>query len=403
MKLEKRMVGGLSGLDARQNYGLPAGCCRPPKASNLQPQLHMDRSLRFANHAIVAIQRPMHVLVTGGAGYIGSTLVPHLLENGHEVTVLDRCYFGEDSLAPSQKKFGDKLRLVRQDVRNFDAELLDAIDGVVDLAGISNDPACELEPDLTRSINLHACQRLVELAEKAKVKRFVFASSCSVYGHAQDTALVETSPLNPVSLYAECKAEAEKTLFKVGGNSSMAVTALRFATAFGVSQRMRFDLAINVMSKNAYVDRRITVEGGGRQWRPFAHVYDISRAIRMALEAPVEKVDSEVFNVGSTESNLRIMTLAYRIRDQVPGTEIVLAPTDPDLRDYNVNFDKIARVLDYKIARTIDDGIAEVVRVLREGDVDPTERRWYTLRQYMFLNEVERCYRDIAVAGRVLS
>jgi nucleoside-diphosphate-sugar epimerase len=342
----------------------------------------------------------MHVLVTGGAGYIGSTLVPVLLSAGHDVTVLDRFYFGEQSLAAPLRQYGARLRLVRQDVRTVSGTVLAGVDAIVDLAGISNDPACELDERLTRSVNLDASARLVELAASRGVRRVVFASSCSVYGHGEATALTEASPLNPVSLYARCKAEAEQRLFELGG--AIEVCALRLATVFGLSPRMRFDLAVNVMAKNAYVNRSITVEGGGRQWRPFVHVGDVAQAMRLALEAPAALVAGEVFNVGANENNLRIVTLAYRIRDAMPTTEIHVVSTDPDRRDYHVRFDKIRERLDFVPRHGIEDGIREVVAAIRDGDVDPLDRRCYTLQQYLFLRDVERTYRSLALEGQVL-
>lgn len=345
----------------------------------------------------------MHVLVTGGAGYIGSTLVPMLLKDGHEVTVLDRLYFGEQSLATPMKEHEGKLHIARDDVRSVSGDLFEGVDAMVDLAGISNDPACELDESLTKNINLEGAIRVGQLAAEKGVKRIVFASSCSVYGHGESVELTEESELHPVSLYAHCKANAEKRLWALADETDLTITALRFATVFGVAPRMRFDLAINVMSKNAYVDRRIVVEGGGRQWRPFVHVKDVASAIITAMNAPREKVHKDVFNVGHNDNNLQIMTLAYRIRDQVPNTEIVLAPTDPDRRDYNVRFDKIERELGYRATHTIDHGITEVVEALRNGQLDPQDRRWYTLKQYVFLADVERTYKQLALGGQVLT
>ncbi|HXX70405.1 MAG TPA: NAD-dependent epimerase/dehydratase family protein [Polyangiaceae bacterium] len=346
----------------------------------------------------------MHVFVAGGAGYIGSVLVPRLLEQGHRVTVLDRFYFG-DSLAGFRSRFGERLRLVRGDVRSFEHELLRSVDGVVDLSGISNDPSCELEPELTRSVNVDGAKRLAVMARESGVRRYVFSSSCSVYGHGEGLGLGETSPRRPVSLYARTKADAEDFLFAFARASSdaMGVTCLRLATVFGLSPRMRFDLAINVMTKNAYVNRRITVEGGGRQWRPFVHVCDVARAFELALTADRAIVAGEVFNVGSDASNVQILNLAFRVRDAVPGTEVVHAPTDPDLRDYNVSFDKIQHALAFRAERTIDDGIREVLGALREGVVDPDDRRCYTLRQYAFLRDAERAHRELAIDGQLLS
>jgi nucleoside-diphosphate-sugar epimerase len=341
----------------------------------------------------------MHVFVAGGAGYIGSVLVPLLLERGHRITVLDRLYFG-GTLGPAQARFGERLQVARGDVRSFDRGLLRSVDAVVDLSGISNDPSCELEPELTRSVNVDGAKRLASAAIEAGVRRYVFSSSCSVYGHGEGLGLIETSARHPVSLYARAKAEVEDFLL---GSKGMEVCALRLATVFGLSPRMRFDLAINVMTKNAYVARRITVDGGGRQWRPFVHVRDVARAFELALTSDASKVAGEVFNVGSDANNVQILNLAFRVRDAVPGTEVVHAPTDPDLRDYNVSFEKVKRGLGFAAERSVDDGIREVLGALREGVVDPDDRRWYTLRQYVFLREAERAHRDLAIDGKLLT
>jgi nucleoside-diphosphate-sugar epimerase len=346
----------------------------------------------------------MHVFIAGGAGYIGSVLVPTLLEHGHRVTVLDRLYFG-DTLGRIEARFGERLRVVCGDVRAFDRSLLTSVDGVVDLSGISNDPSCELDPDLTRSVNVDGAKRLASAALEQGVKRYVFSSSCSVYGHGEGLGLAEGSARRPVSLYARAKAEVEDFLLEMGRSrrGEVAVCSLRLATVFGLSPRMRFDLAINVMTKNAYVGHRIMVDGGGRQWRPFVHVRDVARAFELALTSDASKVAGEVFNVGSDQNNVQILNLAFRVRDLVPGTEVVHAPTDPDLRDYNVSFDKVQSGLGFRADKTLDDGIREVLGALREGAVDPDDRRWYTLKQYLFLRDAERAHRDLAIDGRLLS
>jgi nucleoside-diphosphate-sugar epimerase len=345
----------------------------------------------------------MHIVVTGGAGYIGSTLVPVLLEAGHRLTVIDRLFFGDGPLRQLKDEHGEKLKVVRADIRRVDPRAFEGIDALVDLAGISNDPSCELDADLTRSINLEGALRVARLAQAAGARSIVFASSCSVYGHGASQSLGEDSPMHPVSLYAHCKAEAEQRLASLAKSTGISVTLLRLATVFGLSNKMRFDLAVNVMTKNAYVARKITVEGGGQQWRPFVHVRDVAETIRRALDLSPSRVETRVINVGGAANNVRIKNLAYRVRDLVPGTEIVMAPTDPDLRDYHVSFEKLGQVLDYAPSRTIEDGISEVLGALRAGAVDPDDRRWYTLRQYQFLAEVERTFNDVAMDGRVLS
>ncbi len=345
----------------------------------------------------------MKILVAGGAGYVGSVLVPTLLEKGHTVTVLDRLFFG-NTLVEAERASRGKLRVVRGDTRACPRELMQGIDAVIDVAGISNDPSCELEPELTRSVNLDGGKRLAELARACGVRRYVYSSSCSVYGHGESVGLTETSPRHPVSAYARSKVDLEDFLFDMGRRSKgdFEVVALRLATVFGLSPRMRFDLAVNVMTKNAYVNRRIMVDGGGRQWRPFVHVRDAADAFTMAASADAKVVAGEVFNVGAASNNVQILNLAFRVRDAIPGTEIVHAATDPDLRDYNVAFEKAERVLDYRTARTIDDGIVEVLGALKSGAVDPDERRWYTLRQYVFLRDAERAMQELALDGALL-
>jgi nucleoside-diphosphate-sugar epimerase len=345
----------------------------------------------------------MHVLVAGGAGYIGSVLVPLLAERGHRVTVLDRLYFGNPFRHLEAGEKPGSVKVVRGDVRSFDASVMKGVEAVVDVSGISNDPSCELEPDLTRNVNVDGGKRLATIALEAGVRRYVYSSSCSVYGHGEGLGLTETSARHPVSLYARAKAEMEDVLFGMHRERpAFEVVALRLATVFGLSPRMRFDLAINVMTKNAYVNRRIMVDGGGRQWRPFVHVRDVAEAFHVAMTESASKVAGEIFNVGATQNNVQILNLAFRVRDAIPGTEVVHAPTDPDLRDYNVSFDKVQSKLGFTCKKTIDDGIREVLGALRDGLVDPDDRRWYTLKQYLFLREAEQAMRDIGLDGGLL-
>lgn len=344
-----------------------------------------------------------HVLVTGGAGYVGSTLVPLLLRSGLRVTVLERFYFGAELLLDACPAEREALRLVRGDVRTVSEELFEDVDAVVDLAGISNDPACELDGELTRAINREGALRVASLAHYAGVPRLVFASSCSVYGSGHDRVLDEDSPTEPVSLYARCKLEAERELLRLGVESDLCVTSLRLATIFGLSGRMRFDLAVNLMTRNAYLDQRIVVQGGGRQWRPFVHVRDVARAVLNVLSQPPAKVRGRVFNVGSSEQNYQMQVLARRVRDRIPGTEIDVVPSDPDRRSYRVRFDRIRDELDFKTETSVEEGVDEIREALASGRLDPADRRWHTLQHYRFLAEVERLYRELALEGRVLA
>lgn len=340
--------------------------------------------------------------MTGGAGYIGSTLVPMLLESGRAVRVLDRFYFGRDSLAAASRQHGGRLELVQGDVRSAPQAVFDGADAVVDLAGISNDPACDLDPRLTEDVNHLGSIRTGSLAHYAGVRHLVFASSCSVYGSGSSTELDEDSPLRPVSLYAECKARAERELLALSGESDLCVTALRLATVFGCSPRMRFDLAVNLMTRDAYLHGHIRVVGGGRQWRPFVHVRDVAGAVIRVLEAPEGRVRGRTFNVGSDEQNFQMRALAYLVRDRIPEAHVEIAPSDPDNRSYNVRFARIRDELDWKPRHTVEQGIDEVRDLLASGTIDPDDRRWYTLRQYRFLEEVERVHREVAMEGGVL-
>ena len=344
----------------------------------------------------------MHVLVTGGAGYIGTTLVPHLLQNDCDVTVVDRFYFGRDLIEGAVEDHAERVELVRADICDLEASDLEVVDVVIDLAGISNDPTCALNPELTRRINKRGSIHMADLSAQAGVDRHIFASSCSVYGHGEDLGLTEEAPTNPMTLYAECKVAAEEGLFESAAREDVTATALRFATVFGLSPRMRFDLAINIMTQKAYIDSKVDVYGGGLQWRPFVHVKDIARAICTTIQAPRETVDGRVYNVGANQNNLQIRNLAYRIRDRIPGTEINMTETDPDLRTYNVCFDRIRDELDFEPHKTIEDGIDEVVAALASGRLTHDERRWYTLDQYQLLEEVQTLYPQLEIDGSIL-
>lgn len=342
------------------------------------------------------------ILVVGGGGYIGTTLVPALLEAGFYVRVFDRFYFGDDFFDETLERYGDELELVRGDIRVIESQVFDGIDICVDLAAISNDPTCELNPRLTREINHLGALRVGRIASESGVDRHIFASSCSVYGHGRKLGLTERSETHPRTLYAECKLQTEKQLLELGETTDLDVVVFRFATVFGLSARMRFDLAVNLMTKRAYTDGRIDICGGGKQWRPFVHVKDVARAIITASQIDSERVAQRRFNVGSNELNYQIEHLAYKIRDLLPGTEVEHVPTDPDVRTYNVAFDRIRDELDFQPRYGIDDGVQEIAEALANGTLNPNERRWVTLKQYQFLREVEQTYARLVIDGTIL-
>ena len=313
----------------------------------------------------------MNTLVTGGAGYVGAILVPILLNAGHRVRVLDTLMYGGHSLLGVWSH--PRFEFVRGDVR--DAETvrfaLRGIEAVVHLAAIVGDPACARQPDLARTVNLDATLMLLEECERAEVSRFVFASTCSNYGKMPDPRqyVDENGELHPLSLYAETKVAAEKAVLRVGREGGMCTTSLRFATIFGVSPRMRFDLTINHFTMELLTKRRLVVFGE-HFWRPYVHVRDAARAVLKVLMAPASKVAGEVFNVGSTNQNYQKRQIVDLIRPYAPDATVEYIQKQEDPRDYRVSFAKIRKVLGFRITRTVEDGIREVAQLIQSGLIE---------------------------------
>jgi nucleoside-diphosphate-sugar epimerase len=268
-------------------------------------------------------------------------LVPTLLSAGHELTGLDsnlfvRCTFGSAI---------HEIPTLTKDIRDVTVSDLRGFDAVIHLAGLSNDPLGDLNPSLTFEINHRASVRLAELAKEAGVRRFLFSSSCSNYGAGGEDMLNEESPFNPVTPYGESKVLVEQDVSKLA-DATFSPTFLRNATAFGVSPRLRFDLVLNNLVAWAYATGRVFIKSDGTPWRPIVHIEDISRAFLAILEAPLESVHNEAFNVGRNEDNYRVRELAEIVKETVPGTEIeYAADAGPDKRCYRVDSSKIQRVL----------------------------------------------------------
>ena len=310
----------------------------------------------------------MHVLVTGGAGYVGSTVVPLLLQQGHRVRVLDLlCHGGQPLLGVSGHP---SFEFRKGDVRDPAAvrEAVSGVDAVVHLAAVVGDPACARAPELARAVNLEASLALVEECRRARVGRFVFASTCSNYGRMKDPSCYvdETSELAPVSLYAETKVAVERALLDPGQTDGLTATPLRFATVFGVSPRMRLDLTVNEFTAEMLTKARLLVYGE-QFWRPYVHVRDAARAIAQVLAAPGGLVRNQVFNVGSTEQNYQKRQLVDLIRPYAPQATVEYVQRDEDPRDYRVSFARIHERLGFAVALTVPDGIEEVARLVRSG------------------------------------
>lgn len=310
----------------------------------------------------------MNVLVTGGAGYVGSTLVPMLLNRGNRVRVLDSLMHGGEPLLGSWAH--PCFDFVKGDVRDAAAvrEALEGMDAVVHLAAIVGDPACARNPGEAKAINLEASLALIEAAKRAGVSRFVFASTCSNYGKMKDPDgyVDESSELAPVSLYAETKVAVEHALLESGSDDGFIGTPLRFATVFGVSPRMRFDLTVNEFTMEMLTKGKLVVFGE-QFWRPYVHVADAGRAIIKALEAPAESVRGQVFNVGSTNQNYQKQQLVELIQPHAPGAKVEYVHKAEDPRDYRVSFARINDRLGYETTRDVPDGIREVARLVRSG------------------------------------
>jgi nucleoside-diphosphate-sugar epimerase len=327
---------------------------------------------------VSAIAQDRHgpIVVLGGAGYIGTHVVDLLLKRGYRVRVLDRLMYGTNPVATFTGH--QKFELVQGDVTDI-ARLTLAVQGapaVVHLAGLVGDPACAVDESFTRHTNIVATRMAKEVALALGVRRFVFASSCSVYG-VSDTEVREGDALNPVSLYAQTKIDSEQELLHSVADEFY-VTVLRFATVFGHSFRPRFDLVANLFTAQAMINGRITVVGPD-QWRPFVHVRDLARAIVMVLEADPASVQSQVFNVGDSRQNLTIGQLGELVRrivsEQRP-VELVVSDNPTDCRNYAVSFAKIHRELGFSAETSVEAGVRELVAHFAAGDYadyrDPT-------------------------------
>jgi nucleoside-diphosphate-sugar epimerase len=279
----------------------------------------------------------MKVLVTGTEGYIGALLAPLLMRHGHEVLGVDTgfykvgwLYHGTDLSAKTLNK----------DIRHISAEDLVGIDAVVHMAELSNDPAGQLAPHITYEINHKGSVRLAELAKAAGINRFIYTSSCSVYGIASEAVVSETSPVNPQTAYAKCKTLVEQDVSPLASDE-FSPTFLRNATAYGASPRMRFDIVLNNLSGLAWTTQEIKMTSDGTPWRPLVHVLDICQAILCCLEAPREVIHNQVFNVGDSASNYQVKEIAQFVAAAFQGCQLSFGKSDADNRSYRVSFDKI--------------------------------------------------------------
>lgn len=313
------------------------------------------------------------VLVTGGAGYIGSVLVRRLLAAGREVRILDRMLYGARGLEGLEEE--PRLTVLRRDLRDprvHDAALA-GVTQVIHLAAIVGDKACAADEERAVQTNWTATVAFAGRALSTGVKRFVFASTCSVYGEGRGEVLTEESPVRPLSLYAETRHHAEQGLLELHGDPGFEVVLLRFGTVYGLSPRMRFDLVVNFLAQQAVRKREVSIFGGS-QWRPFVHVADIARAIEMGLSGPLPAGGPPVLNVGDNLENYQLGDLKEEIEERIPGTRVRIVPEAVDARTYRVSFDRIESLWGFRASRRVGDGLAEVAEAVRSGRIlDPDD------------------------------
>jgi nucleoside-diphosphate-sugar epimerase len=324
----------------------------------------------------------MKILVTGSDGYLGSMLTPRLLTDGHEVVGLDTGFYKSGWL---YNAVDHSPRTLVKDVRHVERADLEGVDAVVHMAELSNDPLGQLLPNITYDINHHGSVRLATLAKEAGVERFVYMSSCSVYGVA-DGEVDETSPVNPQTAYAECKALVERDVRPLADDHFTPVF-LRNATAFGASPRMRFDIVLNNLAGLARTTKEITMTSDGTPWRPLVHVLDIGSAIRAVLGAPKAAVSAQAFNVGSNEQNYQVREVAETVAAAFPGCSTSFGPAGGDNRSYKVNFDKIHAALpDFSCSWSAELGAKQLAGIFEAIDMQDAD---FQARPFTRLKQLE--------------
>ena len=328
------------------------------------------------------IGRVKRVLVTGHDGYVGAVLVPQLVKKGYDVTGLDTFYY-EDCW------FGDsrvKIKSVRKDIRDIEVNDLKQFDAIIHLAALSNDPLGQLSAKVTLDIDYHATVRLAEFAKQAGVQRFLYASSCSLYGKSDKEWMDETSPMAPLTAYAESKVKAEQDLQKLS-DSHFAPIILRCATIFGVSPKLRVDLVVNNLTAWGITTGKIRILSDGTPWRPLIHVEDLAAAYEFFLHVPVDTGQNQVFNIGFNTHNYKVRTIAELVTHILPGTEVVFSEKpDRDARSYRVRFDNFHSLFGLEPQWDLEGGILQIVEAYRKHRLMQED---FFGRKYVRLNQIQ--------------
>ena len=334
------------------------------------------------------------VLVTGAGGYIGTLLVPLLLQKKYKVVALDRFYFGKDYFSKIKNK---NFKIVQKDIRNVTKKDFKNIDTVIDLAALSNDPSCELDINLTKEINFLGRINCAKVAKKSGVKKYIFSSTCSVYGDTKSEVLSEKSRTDPISEYAKSSLKVEKKLLEDLCDNKFIVSIVRNGTLFGLSPRMRYDLVVNLMTLSIYEEKRIYVTGGGEQFRPLIHVKDVCLFFLKMLE---KNFNGEIFNLAI--QNIKIIDLAYQIKNFFKDIDIDIIETrdDQDKRNYNVDFNKMLKKAKFKPKYTIEKGVKEIFDNIMLGKSKRTQKT-STLNWYKYLINSKKTLDQVLIDGKL--
>ena len=310
------------------------------------------------------------ILITGGAGYVGSVLVRKLVSLGYDVKVIDSLVFGNDGISSLINE--KKIEFFNLDIRETEkiSSIIQNIDCVIHLAAIVGEPLCKKIPDAAKQINEFATKNLVNICKNKKVKRFIFASTCSNYGSSQNV-VNESSPVMPLSLYSECKVNSEKFILDQN-NDIFETCVLRFATAHGLSPRMRFDLLVQEFMRDAIVDKKISIFGADF-WRPLVHVEDMADACISAIDASSQLISGQIYNVGNDKENYTKIKLAEIIKEFIPDVEIEIIKSKKDPRNYKVSFEKIENSLNFEPKYTVRDSVIEILNDIQSGKIDPRD------------------------------
>ncbi len=338
------------------------------------------------------------VLVTGAGGYIGSVLVPKLLVKGYKVKAVDRFFFGQETLTENKN-----LIKIKDDSRRLKHDLFEDVDFVIDLVAISNDPSAELFSKETMEINFESRVSTAKMAKENGAKRYILPSSASIYGFS-DKKVSETDRTNPLTVYARANEKAEQSCLPLGSDDFV-VTVIRQATVFGLSPRMRFDLAVNAMTYFAIRKGKLPLMRDGKQFRPMVHIEDTTDLMIHLLTVEAGLINSEIFNIGSEKNNFQIEPLAKLIAEIVHETLNLSVEIefygDPDHRNYLLSFDKVEKTLNWKAKRSIEDGVKEIVHAVDENIIHKTDKT-ITLDWYKKLTEDKNLRKEVEMYGGVL-